>query len=79
MAKKKAIPDIQKRLRQMVAQVTREEAARQKRSDALVLKASGLVARADKAIDAGKHGLAVRYQERAQRVLDEWQALQNKR
>ena len=74
MAKKKA-PDIQARFRAELARVTRESAKRQKQMDRLELEAGRLIAQADKANDAGKDALAKRYQERAQKAIDELTAM----
>lgn len=78
MAKKK-VPDIQRRFRAELARVTRESAKRQKEMDRLELQAGRLIAQANKAHDAGKDALAKRYQERAQKTIDELTALCEKR
>ena len=78
MAKKKA-PDIQARFRAELARVTRESAKRQREMDRLEREAGRLIALANKANDAGKDALAKRYQERAQKAIDELTALCAKR
>ena len=78
MAKKK-VPDIQARFRAELARVTRESAKRQREMDRLEREAGRLIALANKANDAGKDALAKRYQERAQKAIDELTALCAKR
>jgi len=76
---KKKVPDIQARFRAELARVTRESAKRQREMDRLEREAGRLIALANKAQDAGKRALERRYQQRAQKAIDELTALCAKR
>ena len=81
MAKKKA-PDIQDRLRRLIAvenRLLKREANREREIEVLVLEFRDLLKRAETADKAGERAKADRLYAQAKRKAEDWRAMQGER